>query len=201
MSVMDILVNFLGANPYQAVALPVVTGLASGISFLLTFFHQTNYVHQGYLGNPRQTLLTWYPNLRKSALTPPNYILPPIWTSLYALTGYASHLIARAAVETLREPTHILARYALGLYVDQLVLNLAWTPLFFGARRPRLALTCVSALFGVTASMVWCFWGIDRKAFALCLPYLGWLGYAWYLNYQIVKLNPNADEKGNEKSF
>jgi len=35
MSVIDILVNFLGANPYQAVALPVVTGLASGILLLL----------------------------------------------------------------------------------------------------------------------------------------------------------------------
>lgn len=156
---------------------------------------------EGYLGNPRQTLSTWYPNLHKPAFNPPNYIFPPVWTSLYAITGYASHLVARVALETLREPNHILARYALGLYVDQLVLNLAWTPLFFRARKPRLALTCISALFGVTASMVWTFWGVDRKAFALSLPYLGWLGYAMYLNYQIVKLNPDADEKGLEKPF
>ena len=106
--------------------------------------------------------------------------------------GYASHLVARAALETLYERRYLLARAALGLYVDQLAVNLLWTPLFFGARNPVAALLDIGILAGLAGGMTWLFAGVDSTATWLCLPYLAWLGYATYLNYSIVRLNPQG---------
>jgi len=43
---------------------------------------------------------------------------------------------------------------------------------------------------GLVGAMGWGFWRVDEVAGMLSLPYLCWLGFATYLNYQIVKLNP-----------
>jgi len=104
--------------------------------------------------------------------------------------GYSSHLVARIAQETLSEPTYLLARHALGIYAVQLGVNFAWTPLFFGARNTRGGLLDLGMLVGLVAAMGWGFWRVDEVAGWLCLPYMCWIGFATYLNYQIVKLNP-----------
>jgi translocator protein len=144
----------------------------------------------GYLGNPRNTIKTWYPALRKPSYNPPNWIFAPAWTTLYATMGYSSHLIARVAMETLSEPKHLVARSALGIYVVQLGVNLLWTPLFFGKRNPRAGLMNIGVLGGLVTAMTWVFGQVDGVAGSLCLPYLAWVGFASYLNYSIVKLNP-----------
>ena len=104
--------------------------------------------------------------------------------------GYSSHLVAQTAMETLSEPRHLLARGALGVYALQLGVNLVWTPLFFGRRNPQAGLLDIGALTGLVAGMTWLFWGVDEVAGMLCLPYLCWVGFASYLNYSIVKMNP-----------
>ena len=104
--------------------------------------------------------------------------------------GYSSHLVAKIAQETLSEPTYLLARHALGIYAVQLGVNLTWMPLFFGTRNPRGGLLNLGVLAGLTGAMAWAFWRVDEVAGTLCLPYLCWVGFATYLNYQIVKLNP-----------
>jgi translocator protein len=144
----------------------------------------------GYLFNPRSTVHTWYPALRKPALNPPNWIFPPAWTALYITMGYSSHLVARVAMETLSEPKYLVARSALGIYAAQLGVNLLWTPLFFGTRNPRAGLLDIGLLGGLVASMSWLFTEVDEVAGWLCVPYLAWVGFASYLNYSIVKLNP-----------
>lgn len=104
--------------------------------------------------------------------------------------GYSSHLIARIATETLSEPRYILARSALGIYTAQLAVNLFWTPLFFRWRNPTVSLLDIGVLGGLVAAMTWMFGEVDGTAGLLCLPYLAWLGFASYLNYSIVTLNP-----------
>ena len=182
---MNSIIDFLGANPYKAIAVPVIGGLVSGVP--LSCLKLTS----GYSGNPRNALRTWYPTLRKPAFNPPNWIFPPTWTLLYVTMGYSSHLVARVAIETLSEPRYLLARSALGIYVAQLSVNLLWTPLFFGQRNPRASLLDIGVLWGLVASMTWMFGEVDQTAGLLCLPYLAWLGFASYLNYSIVKLNPD----------
>jgi len=104
--------------------------------------------------------------------------------------GYASYLVARVAMETLYRPTFLLARGALGLYTLQLALNLLWTPLFFRARRPVAALLNIGGLVGLSVGMTWLFWEVSVEAGACVTPYLCWIGFATYLNYGIVMLNP-----------
>ena len=93
-------------------------------------------------------------------------------------------------METLEEPRYLLARSALGIYAAQLCVNLLWTPLFFGRRNPRASLLDIGVLGGLVAGMTWMFVEVDVTAGLLCLPYLAWLGFASYLNYSIVELNP-----------
>ena len=184
---MNSIIDFLGANPYQAIAVPVIGGLASG--FPSSWLKLT----PGFFGIPRNTIRTWYATLRKPPYNPPDWIFGPVWASLYATMGYSSHLIARIAIETLSEPRYLLARSALGIYTAHLVVNLLWTPLFFRWRHPTASLLDIGILGGLVVAMTWMFGEVDRTAGLLCLPYLAWLGFASYLNYSIVKLNP-----GNE---
>ena len=78
-------------------------------------------------------LKTWYPSLRKPSWTPPNWAFPLAWTTLYAAMGAASWLVWRDGGIA----EHPLP---LALYAAQLLLNWAWSPLFFTAHRLGAAL-------------------------------------------------------------
>lgn len=65
------------------------------------------------------------------------------------------------------------------------------TPLLFGAQKSRSALVDVVALWLTLLALVRESRKIDRAASNLLLPYLGWVTFATYLNYAIVKKNPN----------
>jgi len=114
--------------------------------------------------------------------------------------GYASHLVARVAMETVYQPTFLLARGALGLYAMQLAVNLGWTPLFFQARRPVAALVNIGGLAGLLMGMTWLFWEVSVEAGAWVMPYLCWIGFAAYINYAIVVLNPGDRAAKSEES-
>ena len=70
----------------------------------------------------------WYVALQKPELTPPGWVFPVAWTSLYILLGLAVALILHARGARGRG-------LALAVFAVQFALNLAWTPLFFGAHR------------------------------------------------------------------
>jgi benzodiazapine receptor len=105
--------------------------------------------------------------------------------------GYSSHLIARIATETLSEPQYVLARAGLGIYAVQVGVNLLWTPTFFGARDMAGGLFDIGGLLGLVGGMTLLFFEVDYIAGCLCLPYLAWIGFASYLNYSLLKLNPD----------
>jgi benzodiazapine receptor len=122
----------------------------------------------------------WYAGLRKPPLNPPSWVFGPVWTVLYLAIAVAGWLVWRARPES---------ALPLSLWAAQLVLNGAWSYLFFGLRRPGAALveilTLLVVLFITTAS----FFRVGRVPGALFLPYTAWVSFAAYLNAGIWYLN------------
>jgi tryptophan-rich sensory protein len=82
---------------------------------------------------------------------------------------------------------------AITLFLAQLVMNLLWSPLFFRAHQVDNALMLIVALFIVVTITAALFWRIRALAGILLLPYLAWLAFASFLNYEIGRLNPEAE--------
>ena len=124
----------------------------------------------------------WYAALNKPALNPPNWIFGPVWTGLYILMAIAAWLVWRER----GAPGRALA---LSAWLVQLLLNAAWSWLFFGLHRPGWAFAEIVLLFGAIVVTLVLFWRIRTLAGVLMLPYLLWVGFAAYLNFQIWSLN------------
>jgi benzodiazapine receptor len=132
-------------------------------------------------GNP------WFDALAKPSLfMPPGWAFPVAWTILYAMMGLALALILHARGARGRP-------LALALFFAQLALNYSWSPLFFAKHEVRLALLVIAAMLVIAAAAAALFYRIRKAAGLLLLPYLAWLVFAAALNYQIGKLNPDAE--------
>jgi len=127
----------------------------------------------------------WYAALVRPGITPPDWVFPIAWGVLYVLIGLALAMIISARGSRLRG-------LAITLFVLQLVLNLAWSPLFFGMHQVSSALILLIAIFVAALATTLVFGRIRRAAAWLMVPYLAWLCFAGLLNWQIGKLNPNA---------
>jgi len=128
----------------------------------------------------------WYADLVKPAFQPPGWAFGVVWTSLYTMLG-----IALAAVWN--EPPSKLRRDALWLFGGQLVLNFAWSPLFFGMHMVDVALIVILVMLLMAAVAANYFRRLRPLAGWLLLPYLLWLCLATALNYETGRLNPGAD--------
>ena len=124
----------------------------------------------------------WYPHIQKPWWTPPSAVFGPVWTVLYLLMGVSAWLIWRDTVGSAR-------RSALLIFATQLVLNGAWSFLFFGLRSPGWAALEIVLLWSSIVATMLAFSRIHRLAAALLLPYLAWVSYAMALNFAIWNLN------------
>lgn len=121
----------------------------------------------------------WYKNLTKPSWTPPDWIFPLVWVTLYCNVSYAA-----ARVAMMSEITLGLAFWAL-----QIVFNTIWTPVFFGLRRIRLGLYILIGLWLSVAATMVCFFAVDSVAGILFVPYLLWVSIAGALNFALLRLN------------
>jgi tryptophan-rich sensory protein len=124
----------------------------------------------------------WYAGLAKPSWTPPGVLFAPVWTVLYGLMAVAGWLVWKAGA-TAR------TRAALALFAAQLVLNTAWSWLFFGLERTDLALLCIVLLWAAILATTLGFRRVRPLAAALLLPYLLWVSFAAALNFEIWRLN------------
>jgi len=124
----------------------------------------------------------WYQALRHPPGTPPPWVFGPVWTVLYACMGVSLGFLIRD------RKVPVYSR-AIGPFIAQLVLNLAWTPVFFGAHRVGLALGILIALWLAVALTLGLAWKARRMAGGLLIPYLIWISYALYLNAGCLVLN------------
>lgn len=130
----------------------------------------------GPVKHPLRTSL-WYRRRRRRSLLPPPKLFGRVLTALYPLIAVSGWRVWRATRSG--GPSR---RRALGLWATQLGLNAAWGPLFFGRRRKRAALADAVALLGTVGAYTATARRVDRPAAWLIAPYLGWVGFATYLN-------------------
>lgn len=121
----------------------------------------------------------WYRDLAKPRWTPPDWVFPVVWTTVYILIAVAAARVAG------REGS----AYALALWALQMPINALWSPIFFGLRRIGQALFTILALWAVVAWCLVSLWQIDWIAGALFIPYLTWLTIAAALNFSIWRQN------------
>lgn len=131
-------------------------------------------------GNP------WFDSLIKPAIYPPPIAFGIVWSLLYILMGLAAALICSAWGARGRG-------LAIIVFVVQLLLNLAWNPIFFGAHEMNLALVAIIALDVAVLATIVLFFFIRRMAALLLVPYLLWILFATVLTWQFLQLNPEAD--------
>jgi tryptophan-rich sensory protein len=128
----------------------------------------------------------WFAALEKPEVMPPAWAFPVAWTILYIMIGVALAIILHARGARGRG-------VAIGVFVAQLLLNYAWSPLFFAMHETKAALGLILAMLILAAAAAILFGRIRRTAGLLMLPYIAWLAFAAYLNYAIIELNPDAD--------
>lgn len=123
----------------------------------------------------------WYASLVKPPFNPPNFVFAPVWTTLYLLMGFAAFLVWASERE---DSVPALYRFAL-----QLVLNAAWSMVFFGLRSPIGGLVVIALLwYSILMTIIW-FARVSRPAAWLLGPYILWVSFAAVLNLSILVLN------------
>lgn len=124
----------------------------------------------------------WYAELAKPAWNPPGWIFGPVWTALYTT-------MAVAAWQVWRHGGFAAHRRALVLYLVQLALNAAWTPLFFGLHFLGMAFVEILLLLVMIGLTMATFFRANILAGWLLAPYFVWVGFATALNFTLWKLN------------
>jgi translocator protein len=84
------------------------------------------------------------------------------------------------------------AGLALAVYALQLILNAAWTPLFFGLHRPDLGFVDIVLVWMSIVATIVLFYPIHVVAALLLVPYLAWVTFATALNFAVWRLNSVA---------
>jgi translocator protein len=125
---------------------------------------------------------TWYAGLVKPPLNPPNHILGPVWTVLYALMAASAWIVWKT------RPSSCRSR-GLRLFVVQLGLNLLWTWIFFSAHQMLTACVDLAALWIAILLTILTFKKMSTLAAWLLVPYLAWVTFAGYLNLATWRLN------------
>jgi tryptophan-rich sensory protein len=127
----------------------------------------------------------WFAALRKPAFMPPGWAFGVVWPILYLLLGVALAMI-------LAEPRSPRRKAALALFAIQMLLNFAWSPIFFGAHDIKLGQIVIFAMVVIAAAAAGQFYRLRKAAGLLMVPYLAWLIFAAMLNSAIDGLNPGA---------
>jgi tryptophan-rich sensory protein len=122
----------------------------------------------------------WYASLARPSFTPPDWLFAPVWTTLYVLMAVAAWRVWRKRGTS---------SAAIRLWAAQLLLNLAWSFLFFGLHRIGWALIELIVLWLAVLATAVVFFRADRLAALLLLPYLLWVGFAGALNHGFWLLN------------
>ena len=126
-----------------------------------------------------EAIPTWYAALNKPPLNPPNWVFGPVWTILYTLMGISLFLLWK------KGDSGIKIKPAVIIFIIQLILNSAWSIVFFGVKSILGAFILITFLWlAIFINMIQ-FNKISKTAAYMLLPYLLWVSFASYLNLSI----------------
>jgi tryptophan-rich sensory protein len=125
----------------------------------------------------------WFASLNKPAAYPAPEVFGIVWVLLYILMGLALAMVVSARGARQRNR-------AIGLFAAQLAINLAWSPLFFGAHQITAALILIVVLDIAVIATILVFRLVRPVAALLLVPYLAWILFATYLNGAFLAANP-----------
>jgi tryptophan-rich sensory protein len=103
-----------------------------------------------------------------------------VWTALYLTMAVAAWLVWR----------QLGWCRVLWIYLAQLLLNAAWTPIFFGAKEIGWAFAVIVALWIAILVTVLAFLRVNKAAGWMLVPYLAWVSFAAFLNFTLWRMNP-----------
>ena len=126
---------------------------------------------------------TWYANLKKPSVTPPNSVFGPIWITLYLLMGIAVFMVWRQGFD--REDVTL----AFVIFWIQLVINVLWSLVFFGRKSLLGGMILIFVLWVLILALIFAFLRVSAVAGGLLIPYIIWVTVAANLNVQIWRLN------------
>jgi tryptophan-rich sensory protein len=121
----------------------------------------------------------WYADLKKPSFNPPNWIFGPVWAILYLFIAIVGWRLWQG------DPSSL----AMKMWYAQLILNFAWSPVFFVAHRIGAAFGIITLLFITIAAFIITVSNQDWVLASLFLPYAIWVGFALALNGAILFLN------------
>ena len=148
---------------------------------LLAFILVTLAIGAGASVFTEPAIPTWYAHLNHPSYAPPNWVFAPVWTTLYVVMAVAAWRVWRKAD---------LNSIPLIAYAVQLVLNFAWSGIFFALHRMDLAFAEILGLDLAILVTALLFFRRDRLAGLLFLPYLAWSLFASFLTLGFWRLNP-----------
>ncbi|MEP3944496.1 TspO/MBR family protein [Ascidiaceihabitans sp.] len=122
----------------------------------------------------------WYRGLNKPVWTPPDWVFPVTWITLYICMSAAGARVALAEGNGI----------AMAFWSIQIALNALWTPVFFGLQKIRFGLAVIGGLWVAVLLGMIALWQVDTLAGMLFAPYLLWVTIAAALNASVWKLNP-----------
>ena len=121
----------------------------------------------------------WYVNLNRPSFNPPGWLFAPVWTVLYIAIAVAGWIVWSAQPRSA----------AMAIWWGQLVLNFAWSPVFFAAQQIGAALLIIALLLIFILAFIVATWRTTRTAALLFLPYAMWVAFATLLNANIFMTN------------
>jgi tryptophan-rich sensory protein len=130
-----------------------------------------------------QSVKTWYRTINKPSFNPPDWLFGPVWTTLYVLIGIAAYLVWVRRDKIVHFPRTV------AIYLIQLILNLAWSFIFFYLHEIGFALAEIILLLIIIVINGLVFYKINKWAGLIFIPYFLWVSFATILTYNIFILN------------
>ena len=127
---------------------------------------------------------SWYKDIKKSKLSPPNWVFGVVWPILYIFLAIIFYDIAVNSNVNNNNSAMLFVLFSLGI-----VLNLAWTTVFFKYRKTGVALIMTLSMIMLS---IWLYIKMKQMRYhsaPLLLPYVIWLCFAFYLNAYIFAYN------------
>ena len=125
-----------------------------------------------------------YGEVKAPPLAPPSILFPIVWTALYILMGISAAMIYLSKNTDFKKRSAALATYA-----SSLVVNFAWSIIFFKFKAYFFAFIWLLLLLYFVVKTIVQYKEINKTAADLQIPYALWVTFAGYLSFGIWILN------------